>query len=588
MSEENTEISWMVGGPAGAGVMRTGQVFASALIYMGYYVFGTNEYPSLIRGGHNMYKIYARLGEQVYSQLDQVDLYLALDKLAVERRLNEIRENGILVYDSDEVKRLEQERRDLYYFPIPMRSIVKELKAPLVTRNMAGLGASAYLLGLPFEYVEKAIKRILPRYIEENIKVARRGYDYAREHYKGEPPKPLKIGEHKPRLFIDGNSATAIAAIKAGMKLLAAYPITPQTPLLEYVAQHADDFGVVVIQAEHEIASILIAIGAGYAGVRAMTATSGPGLSLKTESIGLAAMAEIPLVIVNVQRQGPSTGMATHQAQGDLLFSVNIGHSENTLVVLAPGDVEEIFYYVPESFNIAEKYQLPVILLLDKHLAESHYTLDAVDYFRHVKIERGPILSEKDIEELKKRGEEYLRYKITETGVSPRIIPGTRGALFRCEGSEHDEHGYYTEKPEKVTAMWRKRFRKLETLLKELRGRGFPVTKYYGVKPEEADAVLVLWGSVKGPVLEALRLLRDEYKLGVLQVVLMKPFPDREVLDVLTRAKQVVSVENNYTSQLARLIRQETGFYIEKRINKFDGRPFNPVALSKQLREVIG
>ena len=588
MSEENTEISWMVGGPAGAGVMRTGQVFASAMIYMGYYVFGTNEYPSLIRGGHNMYKIYARLGEQVYSQLDQVDLYLALDKLAVERRLDEIRGEGILVYDSDEVKRLERRRGDIYYLPIPMRTIVRELKAPLVTRNMAGLGASAYLLGVPFEYVEKAIRRIMPRYVEENVKVARRGYEYAEKHYEGVKPKPLKIGEYKPKLFIDGNSATAIAAIKAGMKLLAAYPITPQTPLLEYVARHADDFGVIAIQAEHEIASILIAIGAGYAGVRAMTATSGPGLSLKTESIGLAAMAEIPLVIVNVQRQGPSTGMATHQAQGDLLFSVNIGHSENTLVVLAPGDVEEVFYYVPESFNIAEKYQLPVIVLLDKHLAESHYTLDVLDYFKHVRIERGPILSEKDIEELKKRGEEYLRYKITETGVSPRIIPGTRGALFRCEGSEHDEHGYYTEKPEKVTAMWRKRFRKLETLIKELRERGFPVTKYYGVKPGEADAVIVVWGSVKGPVLEALRILGDDYRLGVLQVVLMKPFPDKEVLDVLTRAKQVVSVENNYTSQLARLIRQETGFHIEKRINKFDGRPFNPVALSKQLREVIG
>ncbi len=588
MPEENTEISWMVGGPAGAGVMRTGQVFASALIYMGYYVFGTNEYPSLIRGGHNMYKIYARLGEPVHSQLDQVDLYLALDKLAVERRLNEIRGNGILVYDSDEVRGLEQKRGNIYYFPIPMRSIVRETKAPLVTRNMAGVGASAYLLGLPFEYIEKAIRKTLPRYIEENIKVARKGYEYAKEHYKGEPPKPLKIGEYKPKLFMDGNTATAIAAIKAGMKLLAAYPITPQTPLLEYVARHADDFKVVVIQAEHEIASILIAIGAGYAGVRAMTATSGPGLSLKTESIGLAAMAEIPLVIVNVQRQGPSTGMATQQAQGDLLFSVNIGHSENTVVVLAPGDIEEIFYYVPESFNIAEKYQLPVIVLLDKHLAESHYTLDAIDYFKHVRIERGPILSEKDIEELKKKGEEYLRYKITETGVSPRILPGTRGALFRCEGSEHDEHGYYTEKPEKVVAMWRKRFRKLETLLEELRERGFPVTKYYGVKPEEADAVIVVWGSVKGPVLEALRILGDEYRLGVLQVVLMKPFPDKEVLDVLTKAKQVVSVENNYTSQLARLVRQETGFYIEKRINKFDGRPFNPVALSKQLREVIG
>ena len=588
LSEENIEISWMVGGPAGAGVMRTGQVFAATLIYMGYYVFGTNEYPSLIRGGHNMYKIYARLGEQVYSQLDLVDLYLALDKLAVERRIYEIRENGILVYDSDEVRRLERKRDDLYYFPVPMRTITRELKVPVVTRNMAGLGASAYILGIPFEYVEKAIRRIIPRYIDENIKVARRGYEYAEEHYEGEKPKPLKIGEYKPKLFIDGNSATAIAAIKAGMKLLAAYPITPQTPLLEYVAQHADDYGVVAIQAEHEIASILIAIGAGYAGVRAMTATSGPGLSLKTESIGLAAMAEIPLVIVNVQRQGPSTGMATHQAQGDLMFSVNIGHSENTIVVLAPGDVEEVFYYIPESFNIAEKYQLPVIVLLDKYLAESHYTLDAIDYLRNVRIERGPILSEKDIEEMKKRGEEYLRYKITDTGVSPRIIPGTRGALFRCEGSEHDEHGYYTEKPERVIAMWRKRFRKLETLLKELREREFPLVKYYGYPPEEANAVLVIWGSVKGPVLEALRILRNEYKLGVLQVVLMKPFPDKEVLDILTRAKQVVDVENNYTSQLARLIREETGYHIEKRINKYDGRPFNPVALSKQLREVIG
>ncbi len=350
------EVSLMVGGPAGAGVMRTGQVLAAMLIYMGYYVFGTNEYPSLIRGGHNMYKIYARLGEPVYSHYDVVDLYLALDKLAVKRREREVKANGVIVYDSDEVKELEKARDDVEYLPIPLRSIVKELRVPLVTRNMAGVGALARLLGVPFKYVEKAIRRIIPRYVEENIRVARKGYEYAEENYKVKL-EPLEEGEYKPRILIDGNTITAIAAVKAGVKLFAAYPITPQTPILEYMARIADDYDIVVVQAEHEIASILIAIGAAYAGVRAMTATSGPGLSLKTESIGLASMSETPLVIVNVQRQGPSTGMATQQAQGDLLFTYHIGHSEYPHVLIAPGDIPETFKTTMEAFNIAEKYQ---------------------------------------------------------------------------------------------------------------------------------------------------------------------------------------------------------------------------------------
>ncbi|HDJ83641.1 MAG TPA: 2-oxoacid:acceptor oxidoreductase subunit alpha [Desulfurococcaceae archaeon] len=581
------ELSLMVGGPAGAGVMRTGQVFASMLMYMGYYVFGTNEYPSLIRGGHNMYKIYARLNELVYSQYDTVDIYLALDQLAIKRREKEVAENGIIIYDSDEVKSLEKTRNDIKFLPIPLKSIVKEKKAPLVTRNMAGVGAVARLLGIPFEYVEKAIRRNIPRYIDENLMIAKAGYEYAEKNYDLEL-EPLEIGKYKPRILIDGNTATAIAAVKAGVKVFAAYPITPQTPILEYMAHIADDYDIAVIQAEHEIASILIAIGAAYAGVRAMTATSGPGLALKTESVGLASMSETPLVIVNVQRQGPSTGMATQQAQGDLLYTVHIGHSEYPLAVVAPGDIEEIFEKTLEAFNIAEKYQIPVIILIDKHLAESHYTVDPENLNLAIPIERGEILSEKDIEEMKKRGEEYKRYKITDTGVSPRVFPGTKGVVVRAESSEHDENGFYTEDPVKVTAMWNKRWHKLETLARELDEKNITTIKYYGVPADEADFVIVTWGSTKGPVLEAMRILsKDGLKIGMLQVIYMKPFPSKKVVEVLEKARKVVVVENNYQAQLAMLIREYTGFFIEHRIVKYDGRQFNPYQLSRKLLEVV-
>ncbi len=581
------EVSLMVGGPAGAGVMRTGQVLAAMLIYMGYYVFGTNEYPSLIRGGHNMYKIYARLGELVYSHYDVVDLYLALDKLAVKRREREVKANGVIIYDSDEVKELEKARDDVKYLPIPLRSIVKELRVPLVTRNMAGVGALARLLGVPFKYVEKAIRRIIPRYVEENIRVARKGYEYAEENYKVKL-EPLEEGEYKPRILIDGNTITAIAAVKAGVKLFAAYPITPQTPILEYMARIADDYDIVVVQAEHEIASILIAIGAAYAGVRAMTATSGPGLSLKTESIGLASMSETPLVIVNVQRQGPSTGMATQQAQGDLLFTYHIGHSEYPHVLIAPGDIPETFKTTMEAFNIAEKYQLPVIILLDKYLAESHYTVDPKELDISIPVERGLILTEKDVEEMKSRGEEYKRYKITDTGVSPRAFPGTLGVVVRAESSEHDEYGFYTEDPVKVTAMWNKRWRKLETLAKELEEKGVETVKYYGVKPEDTDLLVVTWGSTKGPVLEAMKILEKEnISVGMLQVIYMKPFPAKKVLDILKNASgKIVAVENNYQAQLALLIREQTSFNIPYKIVKYDGRQFNPYDLSRRLLEL--
>ncbi len=582
------EISLMIGGPAGAGVMRTGQVLAAMLMYMGYYVFGTNEYPSLIRGGHNMYKIYARLGEPVYSHHDVVDLYLALDKLAVKRREKEVKTKGIIVYDSDEVEELEKTRNDVEYLPIPLRSIVKELGVPLVTRNMAGVGALARLLGVPFEFVEKAIRRIIPRYIDENIKVARKGYEYAEENYKVEL-EPLEQGEYKPRILVDGNTITAIAAVKAGVKLFAAYPITPQTPILEYMTRIADDYDIVVVQAEHEIASILIAIGAAYAGVRAMTATSGPGLSLKTESIGLASMSETPLVIVNVQRQGPSTGMATQQAQGDLLFTYHIGHSEYPHVLIAPGDIPETFKVTIEAFNIAEKYQLPVIILLDKHLAESHYTVDPEELDINIPVERGLILSEKDVEEMKKKGEEYKRYEITDTGVSPRVPPGTPGVVVRAESSEHDEYGFYTEDPAKVTAMWNKRWRKLETLARELEEKGAETVKYYGAKPEDTDLLIVTWGSTKGPVLEAMKILGGKgIATGMLQVIYMKPFPSKKILSILEKASgKIVAVENNYQAQLALLVREQTGFSIPYKIVKYDGRQFNPYDLSCRLLELV-
>jgi len=569
-------VSILIGGEAGQGIMRSGSLLGRALMRGGLQIFGVNDYPSLIRGGHNFYILRASERE-VYSQGDGVDLLIALNDESVMLHIDDLYPGGGVIYDERGKVNPGEIRGDIKPYPTPMTDIVEELGGVRVVRNTVALGAALSLIGFSPEPMKSVIRDAFKgreSIIEMNIEAVERGYKYAEQHFKELGCRVEASKGSEKRIMVTGNEAVALGAIGAGCRFYAAYPMTPATPILHYLAAHDEAAGMVVVQPESEIAAINMAIGAAYAGVRAMTATSGGGFCLMTEALGLAAMTETPLVVVLNQRPGPSTGMATYTSQGDLLFTIHASQGEFLRVVVAPGDVDECFYLTMEAFNLAEKFQIPVIIISDKYLAESHKSTRPFNP-EQVGIDRGELLMEWSGEE------EYRRYRLTESGISPRIIPGIEGATMLANTNEHDEFGFATTDPEMVKAMVDKRFRKLEALRREIE-RLNPV-RVYG--SEEAEATIVGWGSTKGPALEALRILEGEgIKARFIQVVYLEPFPAERVGELLSGDEPKLLVEMNRTGQLGALIRLHTGINLEHRLLRYDGRPVNPGQIAEAVR----
>jgi 2-oxoglutarate ferredoxin oxidoreductase subunit alpha len=573
----------LVGGEAGAGITRSGFLFAKTCLRGGLYVFGANDYQSLIRGGHNFYTVRAD-AEMVYSQADTVDLLLALNKETILFHKDELVAGAGVIYDGDQVELTyeELEREDIKLYPVPLRNIVKELEGPQIMENTVALGAAIALLDYDLELLNSVLRDTFnPKTAELNIEAAKQGYNYAREHHGNSFGYRLqKTGSAgKKRIFLTGNEAIGLGALNAGCKLYAAYPMTPATSILHFLAPLEREYKMIVIQTENEIAAVNMVAGASYAGVRSMTATSGGGFCLMSEGLGMTGMTETSPVIVLVQRPGPSTGLPTYSAQGDLRFAIHASQGEFPRVVIAPGNVEESFCKTIEAFNLAEKFQIPALIISDKYLAESHGTAEPFDQNR-IGIDRGKLITETEY----MGEEEYKRHKFTEDGISPRAIPGTKGAIVRTNADEHNELGYTTEDPVLTTKMTDKRFKKLDALTKEL--ENYETTKLYG--PEEADVTIIGWGSTKGPIREALKILsKEDVKVNYLQIVYLHPFPADKVQRILQSAKKTIVVENNKTSQLSSLIREHLLRTVDHKILKYDGRPFNPVALSQSIKEVL-
>jgi 2-oxoglutarate ferredoxin oxidoreductase subunit alpha len=577
------QVSVIVGGEAGAGITRSGFLFAKTCQRGGLHVFGANDYQSLIRGGHNYYNARAD-AEKIYSQRDTIDLLLALNKETILLHKEKLASGGGIIYDREDadVSAEELSRNDLKLFSVPLRSFVKELNGELIMRNTVALGAAVALLDYDLEILKDVIEDTFkPEVAESNIKAAKMGYDYALEHYTGDFEYKLEktSSAGKRNLFLTGNEAVGLGAIRAGCKFYAAYPMTPATSLLHFIAALERDYNMITIQSESEIAAINMAAGASFAGARAMTATSGGGFCLMSEGLGMTGMTETPVVLMLSQRPGPSTGLPTYSGQGDLRFAIHASQGEFPRVVIAPGDVEECFYKTMEAFNLAEKFQIPVILIIDKYLSESHEEAEPNDQNK-IGIDRGLMLID---DEYTGRAE-YNRHRFTEDGVSPRAMPGMRGAIVRTNADEHNEMGYTTEDPELATKMTDKRFKKLNALIKHL--ENYEKTNLYG--PEEADATIVAWGSTKGPIREAMKLLSEEgVNINYLQIVFITPFPFREVSRILDSAKKIIVVENNKTSQLSSLIREHLLITVDHQILKYDGRPFDPGDLSMRIKEVL-
>jgi 2-oxoglutarate ferredoxin oxidoreductase subunit alpha len=580
------KVSWMIGGPAGYGIMAAGTLLAKACSRGGLHVFINSEFPSLIKGGHNTSSV--RVDEQeIFSHLETIDLLVALNQETVDLHLKEIISGGGIIYDLDELKLTKEslKRNDITLYPVPLLKIIRELKAELLLRNTVVVGASAAILDYDFELLTEAIRDSFGKkreeIVEQNIKAAKLGFDYIKQSVCEQCGYKLEKMKAPERTLLSGNDAIVLGAIKAGCKFYSAYPMTPVSAILHSMAEEEKEFSLVVKQTEDEISAINMAIGANFAGARAMVATSGGGFSLMVEALGLAAMTETPIVIVEGQRPGPSTGLPTKTSQGDLKFLLSASQGEFLRILVAPGDREECFYETFNAFNLAEKFQVPVLILIDKFLAEDYKTTELFEH-SHLKIERGKLLTQEELNKIS----EYKRYLNTEDGISPRAIPGQMKGMHVADSSEHDEYGYSNEAsenllpPEAVEMMADKRMRKLSFIEKEL-----PPPRLYG--HEEADITLVSWGSTKGPIFEAMKLLqKNGVRVNFLQILYLSPFPSEEVKKILSQAKTIVDVENNYTAQLAGLIREKTGIEIEHKILKYDGRPFYPNFIYKKLYEI--
>lgn len=577
------KITWKIGGEAGFGIMTTGVMFSRLATRHGYHIFDYIEYPSLIRGGHNVYEVCVG-DEEVFSQEKQIDLLFALNQETINLHKHEFKNGGLLAFDSETLKVDPAEFGDkkVILYPIPIARLTREAGALKVMENNVALGASAALLSMDLEILNKLIvdtfankgdKVILP-----NQAAAKVGYDFVKKNPPQGFTRKLEKREGYPKVVMTGNEACVLGAIAAGCKFYAAYPMTPTSAALGLMAELGPKFGVVVKHAEDEISVINMAIGAGYAGLRAMVGTSGGGFSLMVEGLGLAGITETPLVILMGQRPGPATGLPTWTGQGDLEFIIHASQDEFPRIVLTPGDIDEAFYLTAESFNLAEMYQTPVFVLIDKYLAEGHKSTRFFDA-KKIAINQGKLMSWEEGGSV----EDYLRYKITEDGIPPRALPGMKKALFTANSYEHNEYGYSTEDSKERTEQVDRRNRKLETYRKKL-----PTQTLYGDK--EAELTLVGWGSTKGPVLQALADLQQEgftKKINFLHIKHIWPLPGESVTRTLTAAKKTLLLEGNSQAQLGSLIREQTGIKLDQRYLRYDGRPFYPDDIVNKIKEIL-
>ncbi len=574
------EFVWKIGGQAGDGSMVSGRMLGKTFTRGGLTVVGYSEYPSLVRGGHNTYQVRVS-DDPIYSPTQKNDLIIALNRDAVLFHKDKITENGGLIYDDlIDISKLEI-RSDVKRYPIPFSKIIEELKAIPQMKNTIALGATLALIDYPFEKLESVIRAEFGRkddkIIKQNIAVAKAGFDYVNNNFKQhEFSKKIKPLSEKRKMFIGGNEAIGIGAIKGGLKFFASYPMTPASTLMHFVADKEEEYNIIMKHTEDEIAAINYAVAAGFAGARSMCSTSGGGFSLKVEALGLAAESESPVVVYLAQRVGPSTGMPTWTEQADLKFAVNASQGDFLRVILAPGDVEESFELAAKAFNIAEKYQIPVIILSDKFLGESHFSTDNFDDSL-IKIERGKIV--KGLPKLKAMSR-FKRYEFTKDGVSPRPLPGEPNGMHVCSSYEHDEYGFSSESFTNRAKMVQKRARKLKLLLADL-----DQPKIFGT--QNAEVTLICWGSQKLPLLDALKLLNAHgINANVLHFSYVFPLNPKKLKPLLKMCKHTIVVENNSTGQFAGLLREYVGFKPSFKMLKYDGRQFFAEQIADEVKKL--
>jgi 2-oxoglutarate/2-oxoacid ferredoxin oxidoreductase subunit alpha len=578
------QLKLLAGGEAGDGVFAVSDMLALLLARAGLEVLTTQTYSSRIRGGHINASV--RVAErELLSQGDELDLLIALDLETVELHRKAVRDGGIMLYDNSqgEIDATDLEERQVTVFPIPARKIAREKLSAPIMKNIVMTGAALTSVGFDPDFkllgtlIRERFQRKGENIVAKNMEAASAGRELVLQANKPVRYK-LERRERARKMLLQGSDAVAFGALVAGCRFMASYPITPASDIMEYLVTKFPKYNGVMVQAEDELAAINMAIGAAFSGARALAASSGPGIALMIEALGLAAVTEIPLVVVDVQRCGPSTGMPTRMEQADLNLLIYGAHGEIPRIVIAPSDVEECFYQTIRAFNLAEKYQCPVIMATDQYLSQSLRTTWPFDLSKAA-IDRGWLLTD---DALKTFNGQFKRYLITERGISPRTIPSQEGGIFKTTGVEHVETGNATENPEARARMMRKRFLKLDTFRRE----DMQPPKIYG--NPNSEVTIVGWGSTKGVLLETMEWFKreDGLDLKLMQILDLWPFPDHAVAEVLQASRHVIVVENNFTGQMANLIRQQTGIECTK-VVKYNGAPFAPKELYQRLKELI-
>ncbi|MEM3832765.1 MAG: 2-oxoacid:ferredoxin oxidoreductase subunit alpha [Thermoprotei archaeon] len=643
-----TDISLIMGGPQGGGVESASAVLLRAIAQAGYYAYGKREYFSNIKGRHSYFHLRIR-DKPTFSIRDPVDLLVCLDAETMFTHFTEVVKDGAVIFDPsiihtkvNDVVSMEDELKErielflennglpktiegvinylsaksVQLYQLPYGLLLQEVNktlGPAVSSalmryiNTMAVAASAAVMNLAIENVQKGLESVFGRKIDvikPNIVAAQIAYNYAKEHFFNFRNKldqqPLNVG---PRLLVNGNEIIAMGKIAGGLRFQTYYPITPAADESFYIEAHnvledekdmLKNAGIVVVQTEDEISAITMATGAALTGVRAATATSGPGFSLMAEGLSWAGMNEVPVVITHYQRGGPSTGLPTRDSQSDLHFALNAGHGEFPRIVISSGDHYEAFYDAIKAFNYAERYQLPVIHIVEKALANSYATIPVPD-ISNIKIDRGLIYLEEEVEKASiipgfslddgVADQSYKRFRFTENGISPRALLGISKAVYWNTGDEHNEYGHISEDPVNRKLMYEKRMKKLETAAKEIPRDD--KLRFYG--SEEADVTLVGWGTTKGAILDAMEALQqlDNISVNFLQIKIFSPFPSVEVSEILSRSKLIIDIENNYNAIAAGIIGEKTGIRIKHHIVKYTGRPMSETEVYEAVKRIL-
>ncbi|NPB03425.1 MAG: 2-oxoacid:acceptor oxidoreductase subunit alpha [Thermotogae bacterium] len=582
------DIAIKIAGLAGDGSLTTGEMLSKVLKKMGLYVTTIKDFPSNIRGLPTNMTVRAKY-EPVYGPKDNIDYLIAFNVANLYNHVHEVASGGVIVYDAsvkpypDDLK-----REDVFIYEIPLAKTARQELGLEIIKNVVAVGIVGEILGFNHELVHKVISEWFKakgdKIIKKNVEAYELGRRLVAQQEKRDEYVIEDLGD-PGRVMMVGNEAITLGALAAGVRFEAAYPITPASEILEMLARYLPEFNGAVVQAEDEIAAINFALGAAYAGARSMTSTSGPGMSLKTETLGLAYNNETPIVIVDSQRAGPSTGLPTKTEQSDLHHALFGGHGDVMKIVIAPATLEEGFYLTAEAFNLAEKYQTPVIILTEQAFAQNKFTAepDALDPYK-VKIDRGKLLSEEEARRYAEEGKTFLRYEFTEDGISPRSIPGYPGTLFNANSNEHDETGYTTEDVEIRKRMMDKRLRKYEVALQ----RGdLPAPILYG--PESAKVGIIGFGATMGPILEAMEQLKEKgIETRYMRLRTLMPLHEEEIRSFIDAHDYVFVVEMNALGQLYNLLKRYTQKHANLHlINKYVGQMFRPREIAEAIERVV-